>query len=461
MFFFLLATFLFLYRPLNDSNSSPFTDPCLIVSPKQLIQFDPSHRQTADYKGPKTAQNVTTARIFSTFFGIYLFDANSDMIVNLMQHGEGREADAKAVLEIAEHALRRFHKDQSIVVETFATGYSDLERVRGSRYVLQIKGHDKAGKREDIVAVQRLLDGTCAVGVRKVKDKTETVWLVVPYTTREKRLRWFLQRFIQLSEKEVNVRLVVAVFKEQEGDAEKVRTIVRNLNIENAVKVVETQGDRTGFFSRAVSIREGVTSVVDGSLVFICDVDMYVFPMAIQNCRLNVVMGSQVWFPVFYSLYARNDRIDKDAGYWRSSSWGMSCMYKEDFEKVGGYDEAEGQFVGWGGEDVELGRKFIEDDRYEVFRAVEPGLRHKWHVKECEEMTSAYEDCVEMRFRQLGTMASVGKVMLKEGVDAQAVYGGKEEDESMTKVQVRREKAERRRQFLQQTHDLLSSDEQQ
>lgn len=46
---------------------------------------------------------------------------------------------------------------------------------------------------------------------------------------------------------------------------------------------------------------------------------------------------------------------------------------------------------------------------YQVFHAVEPALRHKWHLKLCELLISAFEDCLAVTFQQLGDMKSVGK----------------------------------------------------
>lgn len=79
---------------------------------------------------------------------------------------------------------------------------------------------------------------------------------------------------------------------------------------------------------------------------------MYVFPTLFDACRFNSIQGSPVYFPVFYSLFARNDRIAKSAGYWRDSSFGMSCMLRSDFDAIGVYDEeTAAKFIGWGMKD--------------------------------------------------------------------------------------------------------------
>lgn len=171
--------------------------------------------------------------------------------------------------------------------------------------------------------------------------------------------------------------------------------------------------------------------------MFITDVDMYIYPNIFDNCRLNAIQGSQVYFPVFYSLYARNERISKSGGYWRASSLGMSCMYRSDFDELAVYENAEKDFVGWGMEDRALCEAFKKRPGYEVFRAVEPALRHKWHLKHCEPLTTSYEDCLAVTFEQLGDMKSVGRFLLDNNFDTQkffAKFADEYEDETYGSV---------------------------
>lgn len=457
--------------------SSPYIDPCSTATPQLILHFDPSSQFSKEFDHPAIGDTDHPGlnRVFATFFDTYLFEPNSDIIVNLSAHGRGRATDVQNSLIFAQRALRDYFADPSIVVRNYSLGYSHLDRVRGSRYVFHlVSSSDSTPERQDAVALQRTFDGSCYISVREYSDRLfdDALYVVVPYSNRPKRLRWFLEQFDRLRFGGVVLRLVLAVCKEIEDDVKVANRLVAALRFAQDVQVVQAPGDRTGFFSRAVAVREGSRVVPSHSIMFITDVDMYIFPTMFNSCRLNTIEGSQVYFPVFYSLYARSTRIDRDAGYWRDSSFGMSCMYKSDFDTVAAYDGAELAFVGWGGEDIALSQAFLNHSQYEVFRAVEPALRHKWHMKECEPFTSAYDDCISVLFQQLGTMATVGKYLLEKNIDAQALFAAHEDEDANQdqssnavrelrvdhngRIDRAREKLRRRQEYLRVNHRLLT-----
>lgn len=321
-------------------------------------------------------------------------------------------------------------------MHNYSLGYSHLDRVRGSRYIFHLdSASDSVPRRRDVVAIQRTFEGRCFVSVKQFDQQLwqDPVYVVVPYSKRPGRLKWFLDQFDRLRSGNVKVRLILAVCKEMQDDITVANSLVASMKSSDHVQVISVPGDKTGFFSRAISIREGSAVVPQDSIMFISDIDMYIFPPMFDSCRYNSIQNSQVYFPVFYSLYARSSRIDKDAGYWRDSSYGMSCMYKSDFDIIGAYDNAENMFVGWGGEDVALSEAFLNDSRYEVFRAVEPSLRHKWHEKLCEPLTPAYHDCISMTFQQLGTLKTVGRYLLEKNIDAQKLYAAHADEDDVSK----------------------------
>lgn len=375
--------------------------------------------------------------------------------------------DVNAGISTAQVALRHFYKDPSLSVTSYSLGYTHLDRVHGARHIFHLHtrnaSHDSL---RHVVTIQRTFDARCHLSVRAYPPAslTKPVFLIVPYATRPKRLTWFLNQFESLISNNVPVRLLLAVCKHNAADVAHAREVASSSDAVDYISVVPVPGDRTSFFSRAISIREAARLVPRDSIMFITDIDMYIFPSMFDACRLNAIQGSQVYFPVFYSLYARYSRIGRNAGYWRESSLGMSCMYRSDFDHVAAYKDAEKKFVGWGSEDRVLSLSFLKDKQYEVFRAVEPALRHKWHLKHCEAFTPAYEDCLAVTFQQLGQMASVGRFLLKNKFDVQKFYSKYADDdddgveENSGGNSSDKEEAElrnRRKRFLKKNHQLI------
>jgi chondroitin sulfate N-acetylgalactosaminyltransferase 1/2 len=174
-------------------------------------------------------------------------------------------------------------------------------------------------------------------------------------------------------------------------------------------------------FSRARLLQLGVenlkTNQPNENLVFLCDVDVVFNQMFLDLCRFNTVRNRRVFFPILYSFYnpdfaSRNITYDptsvdqlqlsinnRDSGFWRDSGFGMVCVYKEDFEAVGGFGEYSARHKGWGGEDLHLYRRFLRTD-LEVFRTTCPYLFHLYHEKSCDRTrldATQMRDCLNMK----------------------------------------------------------------
>ncbi|OSX74277.1 hypothetical protein BU14_0297s0004, partial [Porphyra umbilicalis] len=188
------------------------------------------------------------------------------------------------------------------------------------------------------------------------------------------------------------------------------------------VTLLAVGGDAAGAFSRSVALREAARLVpVTGRMLF-SDVDVPPSATAVANCRRNAVLGRQVYFPVFYSLWAGRTGLGVGSGAWRLYSYGLACLHRWDFEEVGGWAGAERNFRGWGKEDVALYWAFKTSDTYSVFRALEPGLRHTWHERTCERRSPHYRDCRRSRYENYGSGAYLGRVLEDAGMDLEHVF---------------------------------------
>lgn len=114
------------------------------------------------------------------------------------------------------------------------------------------------------------------------------------------------------------------------------------------VTLLAVRGDAGGAFSRAVALREAARLVPVTGLMMFMDVDIPPSVTALSNCARNAVLGQQVYFPIFYSLYAGRSGLGVGSGTWRMYSYGVACLFRWDFERVGGWAGAERTYRGWG-----------------------------------------------------------------------------------------------------------------
>ncbi|KAM9307197.1 chondroitin sulfate synthase 3 [Pholidichthys leucotaenia] len=147
----------------------------------------------------------------------------------------------------------------------------------------------------------------------------------------------------------------------------------------------------TGNFSRGLALELGSSQLSNDTLLFFCDVDLIFSGDALQRCRDNAVQGQQVYFPVVFSQYnpkivygekpPRDNKfvLTKKSGFWRDYGFGITCIYKSDLLKAGGFDTS---ILGWGLEDVDLFTKVINSG-LTVVRSQEPGIVHIYHPVHC------------------------------------------------------------------------------
>lgn len=181
--------------------------------------------------------------------------------------------------------------------------------------------------------------------------------------------------------------------------------------------------------------------------MFFCDVDVMFNQNFLDLCRLNARMSEQVYFPILYSYYnpalskafdkratslettldrihSKNETaftaddigkldlvISDEVGTWRTSGFGMSCLYQQDFESIGGFGDYVEKSV-WGGEDLYLIRKFLKS-KLRIFRAVTPGLFHLYHQKQCDQLKMTekqYGECIMVKISNEASLKGLGRL---------------------------------------------------
>ncbi|XP_054468445.1 chondroitin sulfate synthase 3 [Anoplopoma fimbria] len=184
----------------------------------------------------------------------------------------------------------------------------------------------------------------------------------------------------------------------------------------------------TGNFSRGLALELGSSQLDNDSLLFFCDVDLIFSGDALQRCRENAVQGRQVYFPVVFSQY--NPKIvysekaptenkfvlTKKNGFWRDYGFGITCVFKSDLLKAGGFDTS---ILGWGLEDVDLFTKVINSG-LKVLRSQEPGLVHIYHPVQCNTSLEQrqHKMCLGSRASTFASTMQLAELWLEKHIEA-------------------------------------------
>ncbi|XP_044029306.1 chondroitin sulfate synthase 3 isoform X2 [Siniperca chuatsi] len=183
----------------------------------------------------------------------------------------------------------------------------------------------------------------------------------------------------------------------------------------------------TGNFSRGLALELGSSQLDNDTLLFFCDVDLIFSVDALQRCRDNTVQGIQVYFPVVFSQYnpkivysekaPRENKfvLTKKSGFWRDYGFGITCVFKSDLVKAGGFDTS---ILGWGLEDVDLFTKVINSG-LKVLRSQEPGIVHIYHPVDCNTSLDQkqHKMCLRSRASTFASTMQLAELWLEKHIE--------------------------------------------
>ena len=226
-------------------------------------------------------------------------------------------------------------------------------------------------------SVPVMVSGDGGLGV--AQDTRQSVTIIVPVAG-EKKIP-VVKRFLENYEKEVlsqlqPARLVMVVFKEEEGDTQ------MEAAVREETEALESNYPGYDFtvtvlsmaFNRGVGMMAGIKLCVDTELLLLIDVDIQFSGEALDLVRSFSKLGEQVYFPVVFSMF----KGEKE-GYWRDFGYGIMSAYKQDIDRVQGFNTT---ILGWGKEDVDLYERFLKTN-ISIFRAPTPHLVHRYHPVTC------------------------------------------------------------------------------
>lgn len=417
--------------PLTDQHG---LSQCATSVAKSTLTFDP-YMQLQKHAGltANSFENRFQEVVWDTLLTKYaLFPSWSDMRWNVPQYGQALDLDLSIIQALGASYLSPKYNTRNPVPYQHPSSpiqihyvHHRLDRLRGLQFAVNFEPRDEASNtsRYNMLIQKSLNRPDCLVSV-SASTPPEPVYILLPYTERENRLRMFLQNFAELQKHhDKNVILIISILRDRKGDRHAVYSIKDEIlqgafkSVSDSVWIHENDGDVNHEFSRGVALREAAKLVPNSaSVLFQCDVDMIVLPTFFDRCRHNTLIGSQVYYPIFYSLYPyanAQPSIAQRNGFWRKTSFGMVCIRKGDFESVGAFDDAETRFQGWGSEDVYQYERIRNSTHLVAFRAVEPSLMHRWHTKNCDKTSDAYTDCMKTNLITMGDPIRIGPILLR------------------------------------------------
>lgn len=278
---------------------------------------------------------------------------------------------------------------------TLVNGYRRLDPTRGVEYVMDVDGVLQNGT----TVVRERLNFLRPFGDVQAMDELHSdplafINIIVPISGVADRFRQFLSVYEKVclsANPPQATRLIVVIFSDSNEDYQSTAKVVQELKTKHKSANIRTVPAR-GKFSRAVGLDVGAKTLGKNELMFFVDADLDFDESFLRRCRKNTAPGEQAYFPVVFMLYnpeivyagkspPKAPSISRDSGHWASYAFGMVCMYRQDYDSVGGFDLS---IKGWGAEDVKLFDKFVASKSIRPFRAVDPGLIHRFHMKNCD-----------------------------------------------------------------------------
>ncbi|KAJ1181577.1 hypothetical protein NDU88_006782 [Pleurodeles waltl] len=310
----------------------------------------------------------------------------------------------------------------------FIEGIYRTERDKGTLYELTFKGKQKHEFKR--LALFRPFGPIITVKHEEISATRMLINIIVPLAKRADKFQQFMHNFQRVCiQQDGRVHLTVVYFGKEQ--AQEVKTILENTaksaNFKNFTFIQLNEE-----FSRGKGLDVGARAWKGHNvLLFFCDVDIYFTSEFLNTCRLNAQPGKRVFYPVLFSqynpsiVYGRRDNIPsveqqliirKDTGFWRDFGFGMTCQYRSDFINIGGFDL---HIKGWGGEDVQLYRKYLHSSLM-VVRTPVRGLFHLWHEKRCpdELAPEQYKMCVQSRAVNEASHGQLGMLVFRRQIEA-------------------------------------------
>lgn len=336
---------------------------------------------------------------------------NSEKFRPVRNSPRSMKMEVEFVLNKTLAALKGLSGEEGLPLVSIQDVYSRYQGLNGREYILDLvfNGNNDRVIEKRMSILLPHLENMFQVESTDFSAEKTVVEFVVPLSGVNSRLNEFLQMYEDVCLKRQNERCGLTLVVYGVKDSEVIADSLDRLRLRYpGAKLVEIVVN--GTFSRGRALELGTAQFSPSSLVFICDVDMVVEHTFLQRCRRNAQRGKRVYFPEFFKYYnmdyvyrfskkPRGRGITRQHGHWAMYSYGMLCIYKSDYDFVGGFSRS---IEGWGGEDIDFATKVLQK-RLDIMRGPDPGLSHRYHDKVCSKHLTPkqFKDCISSRNEDL------------------------------------------------------------
>lgn len=166
-----------------------------------------------------------------------------------------------------------------------------------------------------------------------------------------------------------------------------------------------------------ISVVDFISHDLQGSdLVSLCTVAMEMNLDYLNRVRMNTIQNTQVFFPISFWQYKQNlvysrkpyppgVELGQTYGHFDTHSYEHSSFYLSDFTSLRRHlQPSEVQ-------NTQLVDLFLKSQKLHIFRGAEPSLRVRWHLLNCESLSSndAQAQCDVRRSESLASRSQLAK----------------------------------------------------
>ena len=301
-------------------------------------------------------------------------------------------AEIRHALRALRPYMRAQHAPRKVEIKHVVDGYLRFNPHLGREYRLTLKlAVDESTTVYKRYHVVREIGPLVSVVDLPLVHSSQVIHVILPLQQVGRAFTEFLKSFQQvgLKHKENALRLVLVVSSRslQEQAEKAMREFAGKGEVPLSVTIAANTASQS---SHLKAFDAGMATLEDDrSLALLASTRLRFGPGFFRHCRANSELGKRVYFPVPFWLYrfdnytefldGRAPPLTSWMGQWANYDFTVACIYKRDYEAVGGYHDAKYT--------VDLFNA-VAASHYDVVQAPEPGLFKAWPPTKCSELAS-------------------------------------------------------------------------